>query len=409
MTLGVGKRRLSSWIESFIADTEYLGVPVIFRRWAAIGVISAAMEQHVWIAGRKRNYPNLYIFLAGEPGTGKSLAIKEVVKYYTQIQEHIICPTSVSFAAMVDHMVRSKRSIPDYENKGMVEYNYTWIAADELGTFMSKYEKEMADGLSHFYNPAPYGHERRGGEIRHKMPRASVSMLCGSTPSNMAMTIPEQAWGQGFTSRVIFVFSAEKQIINDFADPDADEELNQDLVSDIQKIAANRGPYTVTEDFSAAIMEWRLMGELPQPTHPKLIHYAARRKENLYRLARVSALDQSDEPVISKGDFLRAKGWLEEAESRMPDIFKAAGGMHADEQASQEVLHYIIQETAAKRYASHGMCMQIAKRFLPLLSAPRCIPQLLETHQITIVGHRGSGANREAMYAATLGEPQQPQ
>jgi hypothetical protein len=282
----------------------------------------------------------------------------------------------------------------------MTEYNYTWIAADELGTFMSKYEKEMADGLSHFYNPAPYGHERRGNEIRHKMPRASVSMLCGSTPSNMAMTIPEQAWGQGFTSRVIFIFSDEKQIVNDFADPDSDEALASDLVIDIQQIAANRGPYTVTQAFSDAIMDWRLSGEKPQPMHPKLVHYIARRKENLYRLAMVSALDRSNEPVITKDDFTRALGWLEEAEARMPDIFKAAGGMHSDQQASDEVLHYVTVETLSKRYASHSMMLQIAKKHLPILSAGRCIPQLVEAKKIRIRGYRGTGAEREPIYEA---------
>src|SRR5271166_6582293 len=69
---GVGPRKLGSWIESFIEQTENLEAPLIWRRWSAISMIAAALEQKVWMQTSSPIFPNLYMMIIGHPGTGKT-------------------------------------------------------------------------------------------------------------------------------------------------------------------------------------------------------------------------------------------------------------------------------------------------------------------------------------------------
>ena len=341
MTKNVGAgRKLESWIESFVSNTSNLDSPEIFRRWSAISAIATTLEQKVYLVTSAPIFPHLYVFLVGHPGTGKSRSIKTAVRYVNELTEPHIAPKSLTFASLVDCMVRHKRSFIQHPNP-MVEYNSTLIAADELGSFIHKFDKEMADGLSEFYDPTPYGHERRGGEIRIKMKSPQINMLCGSTPSNLYDTLPDSAWGQGFTSRIIMVFSDERIIGDDFAN--VTRELSVDMIHDLKHIDGIRGEYKVTPEYVRLINHWRQQGEKPFPAHPKLIHYGSRRRVNLYKLSMISAIDRSDELLLTREDFNRAIGWLHEAEMYMEDIFKSSGG-GTDSKAIEEIYHFVLTQ-----------------------------------------------------------------
>src|SRR5437867_4059065 len=79
-TNGSGSRRTKSWIEDFVKFTASIESPEIFRRWTAITTIAAVLEQKVWAWTNDVIYPNMYTFLVGHPGVGKSRTINEARK-----------------------------------------------------------------------------------------------------------------------------------------------------------------------------------------------------------------------------------------------------------------------------------------------------------------------------------------
>jgi predicted XRE-type DNA-binding protein len=297
-----------------------------------------------------------------------------VKRYFTEIPEYRIAPTSMTASALVDALVKSKRTFiqPDL---GAVEYNSMAIFADELGAFMHKYDDEMVGVLSAFYDTDVYAQHRRGNEIRILIKSPQVNMLAGTTPSNLLKFMPENAWEQGFTSRIIMIFSDERIVGNDFADHDTS--LDQDLVHDLQMINNLHGQFEVTEAYKDAVNKWRASGEPIQPTHPKLIHYTTRRRVHLYKLSMIAAIDRSNTLLLTEEDFLTALSWLLEAEINMPDIFKAGAG-GADAKTMDEIYHYIL--TSNKRDAkgeslgvSESRINNFARERLPLLSILRVI------------------------------------
>lgn len=343
-TNGSGARKCISWIDRFVAETDNLEAPELFRQWAGITTLAATLEQKVWVTTSSPLYPNMYVFLIGHPGTGKTRTIRVARNYLRELPDAHIAPVSMTFASLVDALVVSKRMIirlPD----GPLEYNSMTIAADELGTFIHKYDKEMVDGLSAFYDIDPYGQNRRGNDIKIKIKSPQLNILCGSTPSNLMELMPEGAWGQGFTSRIIFVFSDERAVGDDFAS--TTRGLSKELEHDLKIINNIHGEFQVTEDYRNLVNLWRQAGELPAPAHPKLIHYNTRRRVHLYKLSMVAAIDRSNTLLLTRDDFNRAMNWLVNAEKYMSDIFQA-GAAGGDSQAMDEIKHFVMTEDRGK-------------------------------------------------------------
>lgn len=373
-TNGHAVRKLKSWIDSFVESTENLDSPGIFRRWAAITALAAVLEQKVWLMTSSPIFPNLYVILTGHPGTGKTRSIRRAREYLHELPEFLFAPKSFTFPSLIDTLVKSKRMLIRLPDPPM-EYNTALICADELGTFMHKFDEEMSKGISALYDPDPYTHTRRGKDIDIKLKSPQLNILSGVTPTDLVKTLPESAWGQGFTSRVIFIFSDERIVGDDFAPMSASKAL-PDLIHDLKLINTLVGEFKVTEDYRNLVNAWRQAGETmkdyPAPSHPRLIHYNARRKVNLYKLSMISVIDRSDVLLLTREDFNRAMGWLVEAEALMPEIFKA-GAINADAAAMDEIYHFTMTMDTLGTGVSEHKIVGFARDKVPAHSVMRVL------------------------------------
>jgi len=323
------------------------------------------------ISANEKLHPNIYCFLVGHPGVGKTRSIRAAKKYYLETQDPRPAPTSMSASSMIDAVAKSKRNvvISNGKNLDQLEYNTLYITADELSAFMHKYDDEAIGVLSDFYDPQPYGQTRRGNDLNIKIKSPQINLICGTTPSNLMKYMPETAWEQGFTSRIVMIFSDERHIGDDFAATDTS--LSPDLIHDLNSIGSLVGKFEITEDYKSAVNNWRQLGEPPMPTHPKLLHYCTRRRVHLYKFSMVSALDRSDALLLTKDDFNRALGWMVEAEFTMPDIFKAGAG-NADARAMDEIYHYVLT-IGARGPVAERKIVNFAKEHIPIHSIDRVI------------------------------------
>jgi hypothetical protein len=374
---GSAKRKLGSWIESFVEHTDNLESPTLFRKWAGIFTVAAAMEMKTYLQTSSPLYPNLYIFIVGHPGVGKNRIIRVAKKYMNELPEFHFAPTSLTGASLVDTLAGSKRFIARLPDPPL-EYNNTVITAEELTAFMHKYDDEMVGLLSAFYDPDPYAQSRRGKDIKIKIDRPQVNLISGTTPSNLIGLMPESAWDQGFTSRVILVHSDERIVGDDFAG--TARELDTDLTHDIKMIGALSGEFKVTSEYRDAVNNWRSLGEPPTVAHPKLLHYKTRRRVHLYKLSMVSAADRGDVLLLTKEDFNRAMGWLLEAESFMPDIFNA-GSTGQDGAALDEIYHFIQVSDKGEGVPEHKI-VHFARSRIPAHTILRVIDIMMASGQI---------------------------
>lgn len=368
----------------------------MFRRWAGIFTIAAAMEMKCFLKTSSALYPNLYVFIVGNPGVGKNRIIRVAKRYMNELPEFHFAPTSLTGAALVDTLAISKRFIARLPDPP-IEYNNTVITAEELTAFMHKYDDEMVGLLSAFYDPDPYAQSRRGRDIKIKIDHPQVNLMSGTTPSNLIQLMPDSAWDQGFTSRVILVHSDEREVGDDFAVQSRG--LDDNLTHDIKMIGALNGEFKVTQDYRDAVNNWRALGEPPVINHPKLLHYKTRRRVHLYKLSMVSCADRSDVLLLTKADFNRAMGWLLEAESTMPDIF-TAGGTGTDSRAIDEIAHYINVADKGDGIPEHQI-VNFARTRVPMHTILRIIEIMVASGQISAKGmdrhgHRWFRTTRDA-------------
>lgn len=314
----------------------------------------------MWVTTSSPLYPNLYVFLVGNAGVGKTRAINSAANFVREIPDLHLGATSMTMASLVDHMNEAKRTIIQLP-EAHLEYNSLYICADELSAFMDQFDSGLIAGLTTFFDCVPYSQGRRVNDIRIKIKRPQLNILCGTTPSNLIKLMPEFAWEQGFTSRVILVHSTDRPIIDVFNTPSRD--MPSDMIHDYKLISTMVGQMGWTEDYATAMHQWKTLGFPPVPKHPKLEHYCSRRFAHLIKLSMIASVDRGNELMLTKADFNRAMGWLLEAEHYMVDIFKSGGSGFNDSSAMDEIQHHVAQ-AGAKGMPEH-LIVRFAKDFVP--------------------------------------------
>lgn len=279
--------------------------------------------------------------MVGHPGLGKTRAIVAATKFINELPDPYIAPTSMTMASLVDHLVEAKRTIINLPDPA-VEYNSLLIAADELSAFMHEYGNELIAGLTTFYDVVNYGQARRVRDIRVKISRPQLNIMSGTTPSNLIRFIPEFAWDEGFTSRIMLVYADEKPTINVFDTPAVP--MPDEMIYDINVINKLGGEFKWTLEWKTAMNNWKQLKFDPVPTHPKLKYYNERRFSHMMKLSMIASADRSNELLLTVEDFNRAMSWMFEAEAYMPEAFRT-GAQAFDSKAMDEIKHFVQSQT----------------------------------------------------------------
>jgi hypothetical protein len=379
---GKGSRRLKSWIEEFIKYTSHIESPEIFRRWTAITTIAAVLEQKVWGWTNDCIYPNMYTFLVGHPGVGKTRTINVAKKMCETLDGFILAPTDMTGSALIDELKASERIIPDPQGDGL-HFHSMFLMSDDWQVIMSSWKEDLVAAMTTFYDVIiTFSQSRRFGKGDGKVTinAPQLSILAGTTPSQLIKSTPEGSWEQGFTSRSMFIFSDERRVDgNIFKQPEMN---SNDLIHDLHIIFEQRGQLSNAEDFIDAVNNWRQAKQPPVPNHPRLLHYNSRRLVHLFKLCIVACVDRGEKPIINREDFDRAIRWLIEAEYFMPNIFQAGAG-NADAKAMEEILYFI---KVKGRNVDEGEIINFATKLIPNHSVVRVLEVMVLSNMIERVG-----------------------
>lgn len=297
------------------------------------------LEQKVWLTTSDQVFPNLYTILVSPPGIGKTRTIMSGRKYLAELHDFTFAPISTTAPSLVDFLLRSSKKHVLPRGNGILDYNTATIIADEWSAFLKEYTQDMIGVLTTFYDvTVPYRETRMAKSRDTTIERPQLNMLAGGTPSTLMRFMPEFAWDQGFTSRIILVYSDEKQLIDDFEH--IKHGLDPDMIHDLKAMSGIIGEFTVTKEWQEAIMNWRRKDEGNKPSHPKLVHYNSRRKMHIYKLSMIAAIDKGDQLVLTEDCFITALKWLEEVEVNMPLLF-SAGSTTLDGRAMEEIVDFL--------------------------------------------------------------------
>ena len=332
---------MPDWIDSFMFLTETVRSPVSFRLWTAITTIACTLERRVWTATDvKPLFPNLYTILAGAPASGKTIMVdlsREMLSILSKPGGIVFGPDNPSAASFMDCLAASTKI--SINGMGIPMYSAMTIHCRELGDLMSKYDKDFAAKLTTLYdNPTNYTMPRRTAKSLN-IEAPNVNMLAGATPDALGDTIPESAWGQGLTSRLIFIYGIIPELRRRIFIPRHNTDMTG-LQTDLKRFFEDlHGVFEWEEPAQVAMDRWFNDEKMaPVPTYGRLANYRGRRDVHVMKLAMISAVSADRGLTVTLKDFQRAQKWLFEAEETMPDVFRAMA-QKSDTQILQDC-HY---------------------------------------------------------------------
>lgn len=386
-------RHFPNWVEAFEAHTEDTGSPARLRRWSAICCIAGALERKTWVHTARSNlYPNMYTLLISPPGVGKSKVLNLVYELWKKLIDHRTAPSSVSKASLIDELADAQRAIIRLgHTPATVEFNSLKVLSTEFGVFLPEFANEFMSVLTDIYDGYPYAERRRTKNIHIAIPKPQLNILSGTTPDYLSRVIPEGAWDQGFMSRTLLIYGADRKMVSLFTASAQDVVGDKKLQEDLDKIGELYGEIKFTPEAAAFIDEWYLGGQAPVPAHPKLQNYNTRRPAHLLKLCQVACAATQSKLLIDIPQIQLAMDWLFDAESAMPDIFKSmsAGG---DSRVMEETWHFLFMYKAKMgKGAPEALVVRFLTTKVPSHNVDRIIQLLERSNMIRIVAEKGEG------------------
>lgn len=383
---------MSDWINAFMDYTEGLPTPEIFRLWSGITAVSGILERRVWAkTARSALYPNLYTLLVSPPAVGKTQAINEAKELWIGAKDVILASDSVTKASLIDELAAANRT--KIRGTELLEYHTLLVPCGELGVLLPAYDLEFLSNLNNLYdNPRVYRESRRTNNLKIEITQPSLVMLAGTQPGFMASIIPEEGWSMGFMSRMIMIYAGEGprvSLFNEIGNGAARDTEWKALASGLRSKLELFGCVQWTPTAMAELECWHMAGGPPAPEHSKLQHYTGRRSLHVIKLSIISCASRTDDLVIRIEDVERAKAWLLDAETRMPDVFRQMAG-RSDLQVLQE-LHLFTWQTQQR--TGKPVPESTLIHFLTAHAPSDRIGKLLETADRANMISRNAGTN----------------
>lgn len=383
---------MSDWIEAFVENTAHTGSPELFRRWAAISIIAAALERKVWVRTRGAElYPNLYVILVAPPGVGKTLVTSRAGKFIKGLEKHHVAHSSLTKAALIDNLSESARHIVrPTENPAVVNFNSLYVCSNELGVLLPAYDVEFMSTLTDLWDCETYSEKRRTKDRVVEIKKPQLNMLAACQPAYLMNALPEGAWDQGFTSRSIFVYSGEATFVGLFEEMPDNTEGTKELLDELKIIGELYGQMNFTDEAKAMISAWHKNGCQPVPDHPRLASYNVRRIAHALKVIMCICAAQGGGLTITVDHVQSAIDNLVEAELYMPEIFKAMGSTsHA--KIIEETWHFIFKNynkdnkrpVAASRilnFISQRVPAHNVQRVLEVMEQANMLQRVLESY-----------------------------
>ena len=334
--------------------------------------------------GKRLLYPNVYILLIGGPGVGKTDALRNTQDLWATLPDLKVAPSSVSRASLADSLNAAARSILRPQEGTFIKFNSLQVCAEEFGTFLSAYETEFMSTLNKLFDCTPYSESKRSMKESLSIPNPQLTIAAGTTPAWLSNTLPESAWSEGFSSRLIMIFCQEIVKVRLFEIIHQDEALLADLEYDLKAIHAMYGQMMIEPSVSEAIQAWYMLNGPPIPEHPKLAHYLPRRPLHLMKLCTILSAARSNEYIIRMEDYQEALDMLLEAETYMPDIFKSMT-YNSDTNVIDETFSFLWQAYSkeGKGISEHRIIHFISQR-APSYSVEKILNIMIQSGIITV-------------------------
>lgn len=335
--------------------------PKTFIRWSFISVLASALERRVWmIKGHQVGfYPNLYIFVVGPAGSGKSTVAEKAMGLLQELGKTEFILGSTNGSTLMTRLSEVGESkFFNWNNKEYPHCAVTIFASEASEVLQPQYKGgDIIGRLTEGYNCGPFGWSmlhgmerltRVHGNVRVINP--CINLLACSTPEwliTKCMT-KNDAEG-GFGSRILLVVSRSglehEKSSWDAIDLPSDLAMRVKIMEDLQRVLEMRGPYSATPGYVAAAtafekeyLQWRRK----QAATGILGGYQQRKMVQLYKVSMCLAAAKRDDMLLLDEDIEEAWQYLAEIEPTMVETLSELE-MSPDAIARRDIYEFLVR------------------------------------------------------------------
>ncbi len=349
----------NSFLQEYLEYVEETETPRIMHVWAALTGVGACLGRRVQLPfGITDIYANMFVLLVGPPGVRKSTAINLMQKRLRKSTKVRFAPEDTAGARQgLIIALENKDEEADEKEKEALEaaaatldleqlngYNITidnrdahvmFAVASEFSSFIGHNAIDMVTFLNKMWDGESYDYKIR--TVRHLLHNPLLSVIGGTTPTNISTTLPAAAIGHGFTSRVILVH-ANKKYKKVPRPPELDRTIEKQI-DDTFSYLSNTFDGDMKETDGAIKLIDELYDVEIKLNDPRFIYYVDRRQQHLLKLSVILAAARRNKN-IEKQDVEEANLLLTYTERFMPDAL-GEYGLSPLSTAKQKMLEFI--------------------------------------------------------------------
>lgn len=334
----MAQRRCKDWIKSYLQFTELTEAPEIFHFWTAIATLGGALRRRVWIDNRQFMWlPNFYVIFVAPPGVvQKTTTIDAGMNLLKRVPGVHFGSKSGTWQAIADRLAEVQEltfATPGDIMSESVEMAALNFAIGELGTFLDFNDEKLISVLTDLWDGKVGSFEhstRTSGTVTIINPW--VNMIGATTPSWLKRNAGEGVIGDGFASRVIWVYGNKKRRLVAYPgllQPKRDWEAKRDdLVHDLEMISQLYGEFLMTPEAITWGEKWyeeNYYNRDSRMTSERFDGYFSRKQSHIHKVAMVLSASLSNDLVIDKDHLERACQYVTSTEPAMMAVFESVG------------------------------------------------------------------------------------
>jgi len=332
------QRKFPDFLSAYLAYSEKSEPPTSYHIWTCLSTIAAALQRKVYLKwGFKTLYPNIYIVLIGPSGCRKGTAMNIGKDLLQDINGILMASESTTREALIRDMKDGITTFTD-PTDGMLKFHSSvTVFSEELSVFLGQQNIKFLADLTDWFDASDQWTYRTKGSGTDKLVGVCVNILGATAPDWLRSILPQEAFGGGFTSRVIFVVEESKrQIVADPRIPIEIQEMRPKLVHDLEIISSMAGEMKFLDTTMDLYTDWYTkQSRSPVIKDPHFAGYCERRAIHVLKLSMVVSASRSSDCIITPEDFKRALALLESVEPKMPRAFLGLGRARYSEMTAQ--------------------------------------------------------------------------
>ena len=302
--------------------------PQAYHFWTAVTVLGACTARQVSLDFNYFTiFPNFYTILVGPSGVRKSaaagigmrLAESAGIKKFSD---------KITGAALIKDLAEC--TVKRITGNVVQLCSPMLIYASELGVFMGPdaYASGVVADLTDLYDCPKKWEKKTISRGNEEIIGPYVSLFAATTPTSLKACIPPDAVGQGFTSRILFIWADKRKQRVPFPQFDLGTKmLEVNLVKDLQHISTLKGTFQFTTKGFETYRNHYLSRPDPEEEFEdeRLRGYASRKDMHLLKLAMALSVADRDDLTIDAKEIdaaIEAFRWLDEG---LPAVFAGQG------------------------------------------------------------------------------------